>query len=149
MLVYSYLCDVNETINTKLMKYRVKKETKPTLKTFGKYKAVAVHNQTIESRQLFEEAARHMSISGGVLEGMMMTVAETVRRHLQMGDKVRIKDFGLMKLEIESDKVDDPKTFRAKKHIRGVRLHFIPESYEGSQPLYEGITYEKDKTFSE
>ena len=131
------------------MKYRVKKETKPTLKTFGKYKAVAVHNQTIESRQLFEEAARHMSISGGVLEGMMMTVAETVRRHLQMGDKVRIKDFGLMKLEIESDKVDDPKTFRAKKHIRGVRLHFIPESYEGSQPLYEGITYEKDKTFSE
>ena len=129
------------------MKYRIKKETKPTLKTFGKYKAVAVHNQTIESRQLFEEAARHMSISGGVLEGMMMTVAETVRRHLQNGDKVRLKDFGLMKLEIESEKVDDPKTFRAKKHIRGVRLHFIPESYEGSQPLYDGITYEKDKSF--
>jgi nucleoid DNA-binding protein len=129
------------------MKYRIKKETKPTLKTFGKYKAVAVHNQTIESRQLFEEAARHMTISGGVLEGMMMTVAETVRRHLQMGDKVRLRDFGLMKLEIESEKVDDPKTFRANKHIRGVRLHFIPESYEGSQPLYDGITYEKDKTF--
>ena len=131
------------------MKYRIKKETKPTLKTFGKYKAVAVHNQTIESRQLFEEAARHMTISGGVLEGMMMTVAETVRRHLQMGDKVRLRDFGLMKLEIESEKVDDPKNFRANKHIRGVRLHFIPESYEGSQPLYDGITYEKDKTFSE
>jgi len=127
------------------MKYRIKKETKPTLKTFGKYKAVAVHNQTIESRQLFEEAARHMTISGGVLEGMMMTVAETVRRHLQMGDKVRLRDFGLMKLEIESDKVDDPKTFRANKHIRGVRLHFIPESYEGSQPLYDGITYEREK----
>ena len=127
------------------MKYRIKKETKPTLKTFGKYKAVAVHDQTIESRQLFEEAARHMTISGGVLEGMMMTVAETVRRHLQMGDKVRLRDFGLMKLEIESEKVDDPKTFRANKHIRGVRLHFIPESYEGSQPLYEGITYEREK----
>ena len=131
------------------MKYRIKKETKPTLKTFGKYKAVAVHNQTIESRQLFEEAARHMTISGGVLEGMMMTVAETVRRHLQMGDKVRLRDFGLMKLEIESEKVDDPKTFRANKHIRGVRLHFIPESYEGSQPLYEGITFEKDKNIKE
>ena len=131
------------------MKYRIKKETKPRLQTFGKYKAVAVHNQTIESRQLFEEAARHMSISGGVLEGMMMTVTETVRRHLQMGDKVRIKDFGLMKLEIESDKIDDPKQFRANKHIRGVRIHFIPESYEGSQPLYEGITFEKDKSFTE
>lgn len=32
-----------------------------------KYKAVAVHNQTIESRKLFEEAARGTSLSGGVL----------------------------------------------------------------------------------
>ena len=131
------------------MKYRIKKETKPTLPTYGKYKAVAVHNQTIESRQLYEEAARHMNMSGGVLEGLMMTVAETVRRHLKNGDKVRLKEFGLLKLEIESDKVDNLKDFRAKKHIRGVRLHFIPESYEGSQPLYEDITFEKDKSYRE
>ena len=132
-----------------LMKYRIKKETKPTLKTFGKYKAVAVHNQTIESRKLYEEAAKGTTLSGSALEGLMMIVAETVRRHLQNGDKVRLKEFGLLKLEIESDKVDDPKAFRAKKHIRGVRLHFIPESYEGTQALYEGVTYEKDKTFKE
>ena len=50
-----------------------------------------------------------------------------------------------MKLEIESEKVGDPKEFHAKKHIRGVRLHFIPESNEGSQPLYEGIVFEKEK----
>jgi nucleoid DNA-binding protein len=127
------------------MKYRIKKETKPTLSTYGKYKAVAVHSQTIESRQLFEEAARGSSISGGVLEALMISVAEAVRRHLRNGDKVRLKEFGLLKLEIESDKVDNLKDFRAKKHIRGVRLHFIPESYEGSQPLYKGITFEKDK----
>ena len=132
------------------MRYRIKKETKPTLPTYGKYKAVAVHNQTIESRQLFEEAAsRGMSISGGVLEGLMMTVAETVMRHLKMGDRVRLKNFGLLKLEIESEKVDNLKDFRAKKHIRGVRLHFLPESYEGTQPLYQGITFEKDKTYNE
>ena len=131
------------------MRYKIKKETKPTLKNYGKYKAVAVHNQTIESRQLFDEAARHMSISGGVLEGLMMTVAETVMRHLKMGDKVRLKNFGLLKLEIESEKVDNLKDFRAKKHIRGVRLHFIPESYKGSPELYSDITFEKDKTFKE
>ena len=129
------------------MRYRIKKETKPTLPTYGKYKAVAVHNQTIESRKLFEEAARGTSLSGGVLEGLMMSVAETVWRHLREGDKVRLKEFGLLKLEIESEKVDNLKDFRAKKHIRGVRLHFIPESYEGSQPLYEGITFEKDRSF--
>ena len=129
------------------MKYKIKKETKPNLPTFGKYKAVAIHNQTIESRQLYEEAARYMGISGGELEAMMTAVAETVRRHLQNGDKVRLRDWGLMKLEIESDKVDNPKTFRAKKHIRGVRLHIIPESSEGTQALYDGITFEKDKNY--
>ena len=127
------------------MRYKIKKETKPTLSTFGKYKAVAVHNQTIESREIYEEAARHMNISGGALEGLMMTVAEVVRRHLQNGDKVRLKEWGMLKLEIESDKVDDPKTFRAKKHIRGVRLHFLPESENGSPELYRDITFERDK----
>ncbi len=130
---------------SRVMRYRIKKETKPTLPTFGKYKAVAVHNQTVESRQLCEEAARDLSISGGALEGMMMCLADTIRRHLQMGDKVRLRNLGLMKLEIKSDKVDNRKDFRAKKHIRGVRLHFIPESAEGTQALYEGITFEREK----
>ena len=54
-----------------IMRYRIKKETKPTLPTYGKYKAVAVHNQTIESRQLFEEAARGTTLSAGMLEGLI------------------------------------------------------------------------------
>ncbi len=127
------------------MRYKIKKETKPTLPTYGKYKAVAVHNQVIESRQLYEEAARHSGVSGGVLEGLMMSVAETVYRHLRMGDKVRLKEFGLFKLEIESEKVDNLKDFRAQKHIRGVRLHFIPESYKGSPELYKDISFERVK----
>lgn len=126
------------------MRYKIKKETKPTLSTFGKYKAVAVHNQTIESRQIYEEAARHMNISGGALEGLMMTVAEVVRRHLQNGDKVRLKEWGMLKLEIESDKVDDPKSFKPRKHIKGVRLHFLPESEKGSPKLYKRIKFEKE-----
>ena len=88
-----------------------------------------------------------MSISGGVLEGLMMTVAETVMRHLKMGDKVRLKNFGLLKLEIESEKVDNLKDFRANKHIRGVRLHFIPESTNGSPELYSDIKFERDRIF--
>jgi nucleoid DNA-binding protein len=127
------------------MRYRITKETKPKLPTYGKYKAKAVHNQVIESHQLYEEAARGTVLSAGVLEGLMMNVADAVWRHLRMGDKVRLKNFGLLKLEIESDKVDNLKDFRAKKHIRGVRLHFIPESEHGSPELYKDITFEKDK----
>ena len=81
------------------MKYRIKKETKPKLSTYGKYKAVAVHEQTITSEQIIQEAAELHLLSEG---------------------------------------------FRAKKHIRGVRLHFIPESNDGTQALYDGITFKKD-----
>ena len=94
---------------------------------------------------LIKEAARGTTLSAGVMEALMMNVAEVVRRHLKMGDKVRLADFGLLKLEIESEKVDNLKDFRAKKLIRGVRLHFIPVSEGGSPTLYQDITYEKVK----
>ena len=131
------------------MQYKIKQETKPTLPTFGKYKAVAVHYQTIESNQIIKETAKRMGFSEGTIKGMLIGLAEVVNRHLREGDRVRLQDWGMMKLEIESEKVDDPKSFRAKKHIRGVRLHFIPESYEGTQPLYDGLTFSKDKSFPE
>ena len=134
------------TINPQFatMKYKLKKETKPTLATFGKYKAVAMHYQTIGSSQIVKETAKRMGFSEGNIKAVLIGLAEVVNRHLREGDKVRLQDWGMMKLEIESDKVADPKDFRAKKHIHGVRLHFLPESYEGSQALYEGITFEKD-----
>ena len=131
------------------MKYRLKKETKPTLPTFGKYKAVAVHYHTVESRQLIKEVAQRMGTHTSNVLAVMTSVAEVVNNHLREGDRVRLEDWGMMKLEIESDKVDNLKDFKAKKHIRGVRLHFIPESESGSPELYRDITYERDKTFKE
>ena len=127
------------------MRYKIKKETKPTLPTYGKYKAVAVHNQTIESKSIVKETSQRTSFSEATINGVLISVAEVVNDHLRMGDRVRLPEWGMMKLEIESDKVENLKDFRAKKHIRGVRIHFLPESYEGTQALYEGITFEKDK----
>ena len=56
------------------MRYKIKKETKPTLQTYGKYKDVAVHNQVIESRQLYEEACRGTSLSAGYIREMYTEV---------------------------------------------------------------------------
>ena len=133
------------------MKYKLQQETKPKLSTFGKYKAVAVHQQTVDTKTIAEECVEGKVplLNDVVYKTALSRLAEVIKRHLRNGDKVCLDEIGMLKLEIESDKVDDPKTFRAKKHIRGVRLHFIPESYEGSQPLYEGITYEKDKNFND
>ena len=128
------------------MKYRIKKETNPTRPTCGKYKAVAVHYHTVDSKQLIKETAQRMGTHTSNVLGVLSSVAAVVNSHLREGDRVRLPDWGMMKLEIESEKVDNLKDFRAKKHIRGVRLHFIPESENGSPELYKDITFEKEKS---
>ena len=95
------------------MKYRLKKETKPTLPTFGKYKAVAVHYHTVESRQLIKEVAQRMGTHTSNVLAVMTSVAEVVNNHLREGDRVRLEDWGMMKLEIESVKVDNLKVVPA------------------------------------
>jgi len=126
------------------MKYELKKETKPTLSTFGKYKAVTRHQQTVETEQLIKEVCADEPYSKGTVEAVAWKLANVINRHLREGDKVRLKDFGLMKLEIESDKVDAPEDFKPSKHIKGVRLHFLPESAKGRPELYKKIKFEKE-----
>ena len=127
------------------MKYRIKQETKPMLSTFGKYKAVAVHSGTVDTRQIIKEVCENNPISEEADIAVIMKLSEVINRHLHRGDKVRLDDWGLMKLEIESDKVDTSKEFRAKKHIRGVRLHFLPENSKGKPELYQGLTFERER----
>ena len=125
------------------MKYKIVKETKPSLSTFGKYKAVAVHERTLDTKKIIEEVKeRNGFLSEGTVEAVLIGLSEVINRHLRNGDKVRLDDWGLMKLEIESDKVDAPEDFKPKRHIKGVKLHFIPESIEGKQPLYDDIEFE-------
>ena len=127
------------------MKYKIVKENKPMLTSYGKYKAKTVHNYEVDSNEIVKEVAQRMGTTEGNITGMMLSLGAVINDHLRRGDKVRLRNWGMMKLEIESEKVDNLKDFKAKKHIRGVRLHFLPESSEGTQALYQGITFEKDK----
>jgi len=134
-------------INIKaIMKYRIEKETKTALPTYGKYRAKAVHQHTIDTRQLIDELAKRSrsNMDASIIKPVLIGLSEIIMEHLRNGDKVKLDEFGLMKLEIESEKVDNPQDFKPK-HIRGVRLHFIPESREGSQALYKDIKFEKEK----
>lgn len=127
------------------MKYKIVQETKTTLPTCGKFRAAAKHNAEIDSKQIVEEVTQNSPYGKDIVEPIITKLSNVIFRHLRNGDKVRLQDFGMMKLEIESEKVDSPEEFNPKKHIKGVRLHFIPESNKGKQELYEGIKFEKEK----
>ena len=126
------------------MKYKITKETKPRLSTYGQYKAVACHQQEISTEQIISEL-KAMGYSEGTVVGIMTDLSNVINRHLQQGDKVRLQDLGLMKLEIVSDAAAHAEDFSADKHIRGVRLHVLPESNKGKPRLYQDMTFEQEK----
>ena len=127
------------------MKYKLQQETKPKFSTFGKYKAVAVHQQTVGTMDIAKECVdEKIPLDKTVYKTALSQLAKVIKRHLRNGDKVCLDEIGMLKLEIESDKVDNPSDFNPKKHIRGARIHFIPESIDGVQDLYDGIEYERD-----
>ena len=128
------------------MHYKIIKESKPNLKNYGRYKAVAVHYQTVDTARLCREIQDNCSLKRSDVKAVLAELSELLVRHLQDGHRVRLDGVGLLKLEIESDKVDKPGDFVAEKHIRGVRLHFLPESSGGSPDLYKNLDFEKDKT---
>jgi len=127
------------------MKYKLVKENHSMLKNFGRYRAKAVHHNTIDPEQLCREIEANCSAKASDVKLVLAELSDTLMRHLRNGDRVRLEDLGLLKLEIESDKVDTAEQFNARKHIRGVRLHFLPESREGRKRMYEDIKFEREK----
>lgn len=125
------------------MKYRIVKENRPTLKNYGRYKAVAMHYQTVGPEQLRREVQANCSAKASDVALVLNELSEVICRHLQDGDRVRIEALGMLKLEIEADRVDHPDDFDMRCHFRSFRLHILPESRHGRPHLYEGIKLEK------
>ena len=119
------------------MKYKIVRENKPTLKNFGRYKAAAMHFQTITPEMVAQEIQDNCSAKASDVELVLTELSAVLLRHLKAGDRVRLKHIGMLKLEIESEKVDAPEDFNGRKHIRGVRLHLLPESRRGRQAVYK------------
>lgn len=125
------------------MKYIIVRENKPTLKNFGRYKAAAMHFQTITPEMVAQEIQDNCSAKASDVELVLTELSAVLLRHLKAGDRVRLKHIGMLKLEIESEKVDAPEDFNGRKHIRGVRLHLLPESRRGRQAVYEDLKFER------
>jgi len=125
------------------MKYKIVRENKPTLKNFGRYKAAAMHFQTITPEMVAQEIQDNCSAKASDVELVLSELSAVLLRHLKAGDRVRMNHIGLLKLEIESEKVDTPGDFDSRKHIRCVRLHLLPESRKGRQEVYEDLKFER------
>ncbi len=126
------------------MKYKVVKGLNRAMPSAGKYVARTVHAQTIGWKELAQEGEH--SCAGTVSDFNMVATELTrlIERHLKDGDRIRLSDGTILKLEVESRPAASEAEF-TEANIKGVRLHILPGSYKGVQSLYQGIEYERIK----
>ena len=127
------------------MKYKLHRINNHTQKSFGKYVAKAQHYNTITPAQLQEEIQSNCSATVADCTLVLAELSKVLAQHLQEGNRVELPYLGTVRLEILSSAVDTPEEFDVRKHVKGVRVHILPKSKDGSIGLYEGIKLEKAK----
>lgn len=126
------------------MKYKVVKGRNAAMPSAGKYVARAVHAQTVEWKELAQEGEHNTTGSVSDFNLVATELTRLIEKHLKEGDRVRLADGTILKLELESRPAASEAEFGVA-NIKGARLHILPGSSKGVQSLYKGIRYEKMK----
>ena len=77
------------------MRYKIVKENKPTLTSYGKYKAKTVHNGEVDSHEIIKEVAKRIGTSEGNILGVMTSLGTVINEHLRRGDTRDLRSHGL------------------------------------------------------
>lgn len=125
------------------MKYKLQKINNRTQKSYGKYVAKAVHENTITAEQLEQEIQNNCAAKVSDCRLVLCELSEVIRQHLQSGDKVQLPFLGTIKLEIDSSAVDTEEEFNVHEHVKGVKVHLLPRSSSGKIDLYDGTEITK------
>lgn len=121
------------------MRYKLVMGTNPTIPSYGKYVAKAIHPTTISAESICEEIERNCSAKKSDVILVLTELQDVITRHLQEGDRVELPAIGTMKLEIASHTVASPTDFRINQHIRSINLHILPKCHHGTPTLYKDI----------
>ena len=121
------------------MIYKIAKGTKPSIPSYGRYAAKAIHTQTITQEMLMKEIERNCSAKASDVMLVLTELQDVMLSHLRDGCKIELPAIGTMKLEIRSKTVDSPEAFCAEKHVKGFCLHIVPKCRNGKPEIYKGI----------
>lgn len=127
------------------MDYKIVKGTKPTLASYNKYVAKAVHYNTITAKQLEEEIEHDCSATAAYVILVLDALQAVLMRHLKDGDKVELPSIGTLKLELESRTFDAPEDFCADKHVKRFAVHLVPKCHNGEPEIYKDIKLNRSK----
>ena len=129
------------------MQYVLKKQKSRILPSAGKFVARVQHNDVIDTDMIAHRIQENCTVKRSDVLAVLSELQVVLRDFLQNGDIVKLDFIGRVKLEIEGQPVDRPDDFDPHRHIRGVRIHLIPESRHGHQALYEGLHFTEARQY--
>lgn len=125
------------------MQYVLKKQSRRAIPSDGKYVARAAHMQVVTNQMIEEEVQENCTVKRSDVKAVLTELADTLKRHLQAGNIVKLDEIGTLKMEIIAKPVTHRDDFCPQEHIRGVHLHIIPKSRNGKPWLYQGMKYSR------
>lgn len=117
----------------------------------GKWYGRAIANREVHT----EEMARHICQSTALTEAdvhaAVRALITEMQTQLQDGNTVVLDGFGRFHLSVHSDRVDNPKDFNLKYHIRRILCKFTPAATRNQfdrhleRPFIDGVKLQRVK----
>ena len=137
------------------MKYKMYKNNNSSSKSAGLWFARAdIDSNPFTTDDISDEIQKNCSMKESDVVAVLKELKGIMKRELQNGRRVVIKDLGSFKLGISTTGVETTKKFDVKKNITNVHVIFAPEKrYDDATGRYitmltEGITFQETKPYS-
>lgn len=110
------------------IKYRLYQDNREKSAQKGKWYAMAVVNEVVDTDQLAELIQRNSSMKRSDVMGVLTELSEVLRDQLLAGNRVKIDGLGSFKVGSSSRPADTRAEWVPSTHVTSTRINFQPET---------------------
>ncbi|MBQ9678020.1 MAG: DNA-binding protein [Prevotella sp.] len=108
------------------VKYRLIQNKIKSSKNYGKYYAHTVKSGDVTLEEIERMIEQSCSAKASDVRMVVKELFDSVRHYLQAGYVVKLGDLGRFSISVKSVCVDDPRQFRADRHLNGFKCNYTP-----------------------
>ena len=119
----------------------------------GKFYGRAVHNTMISTDQLAERIQRNCTCKKSDVLAVLTEMGEVIKDELQNSNSVKIDNFGIFKVGIDSIGAESEDKFTATDNLQGAHVNFLPSGKKDAatgviiRNWLEGLKFQKATGF--
>ena len=111
------------------IKYRLLQNKIRSSKNYGKYYAHTVKSGEVTLEEIERLIEQSCTAKASDVRLVVKELFDAIRHYMQAGYVVKLGDLGRFYISVKSVSVDDPKAFRADKHLSGFKCNYTPAGH--------------------